>query len=111
MEKEIKKEKTAGVNIEHDNKHLGLRKRLETNRVIRLFLKLLRWGRKQGVRYYYSQTAVEYIGVLTGKYPALKDSLCYAVLIFEEAVFSRHLIGNKVIGKYKQAIKTIVKTR
>ncbi|MBN2440936.1 MAG: DUF4129 domain-containing protein [Spirochaetales bacterium] len=105
------KEKTTGANLIIDNNNPGFRKRLETNKVIRLFLKLLKWGRMRGIRYYYSLTAVEYIGELAAEYPALKDLLYYAVSIFEEAVFSRHLIDAQVIRKYKQAIKTIVKTR
>jgi len=86
-------------------------KQREINRVVRLFIKLLHWGKKRGIPYYSSQTACEYIAQLVVRYPLEQEALAMVVIIFEEAVFSSHILSKKTITRYKETIMQIMKMR
>ena len=85
------------------------KKRSETNRIIRGFLKLIRWGRKQGVNYIQGMTPFEYVSLLSQRHPGTHDDLVKSVEIFEEALFSIHLIGDDIVENYLSAIRRVIK--
>ena len=82
-------------------------KKREVNKIIKFYCKLIRWGAKRGTPWK-GQMPVEYNEELAGKYEEWRDSLEEIVRIYEESLFSDHLIPKSDIIKYCSGIKEIL---
>lgn len=91
-----------------NNKAIQFKKRREANKILKLFMKIIRWGSRQGIQYYYNQTVQEFITDLSDKFPGLKEPLVYTAAIFEESCFSLHLIGSRTLHQYRTAVRQII---
>ncbi|MBN2509340.1 MAG: DUF4129 domain-containing protein [Spirochaetales bacterium] len=87
----------------------GVIKRFERSRVIRLYIKLTVWGRRKGLPWR-SDGPQEYTLRLSKAFPGLAEELDVVSSIFEEVVFSSHSVGEKNIGRYRDAVRHILKT-
>jgi len=92
---------------------ISKKKKKEITGIIRSFILLIRWGEKKGVKYYKSLAPKEYINSLN-IYLSRTDNIIEKNLneiadIFEEALFSDHIIGNEVIRNYKILIRKTIK--
>jgi hypothetical protein len=96
---------TAGTNPAH-----SAEKRRETNRIIRGFLRLIRWGRRHGIRYMHGRTPLEYAEAIAGRFPLLRADLVSIVAVFEEALFSSHLIGRTAVETYLETIRRVTRS-
>lgn len=85
-------------------------KRRETNRIIRGFLRLIRWGRRQGIRYQHGRTPMEYTEAVAERFPHLGADLTSIVTVFEEALFSSHLVGQAAVEAYMETIRRVTKS-
>ncbi len=82
----------------------------EINEILHMYLKLIRWGVKNGVPWQ-GLMPLEYNERLIENFPKLADDLENIVNIYEESIFSDHLLEKGVLDKYKMRIKGIIKTR
>jgi hypothetical protein len=88
-------------------RRLSVRKRVQMSRVQRAFLALIRWGEKLGVPYLYCLTPVEYSRKLSAAVPAGAAQLAYVVDVFEEVMFSTHLVASGSIALYIRTIRSL----
>ena len=88
----------------------GLLKRIERNTVIRLYIKIARWGGRKGVQWK-GHGPMEYTRLLSVKYPEQEPSLSTVADVFEEAVFSTHLVGNRKLNEYRTCVRQVLKSR
>jgi hypothetical protein len=88
-------------------RRLSLRKRVQMGRVQRAFAALLQWGEAQGIPYRFFYTPQEYAELLTAAIPAGREQLAIIVEVFEEAIFSTHLILSARMSGYFQAIRSV----
>jgi hypothetical protein len=85
----------------------SLRKKLQMGRVLRSFLSLIRWGESLGIPYFSFNTPQEYTGRLSAAVPACTTKLAFVVDVFEEAVFSAHLVGGGKLSRYQRTIRSL----
>jgi hypothetical protein len=96
-------------------RRLSLRKKMQMGRVQRAFAALLRWGTQIGVPYRLFYTPREYAELLADKLtdriavaaPDCSSQLAFIVEVFEEAIFSTHLIAAGRLSDYFRAIRLI----
>ena len=93
--------------VRYAARRLSLRKRVQMSRVQRSFAALLQWGEAQGIPYRFFYTPQEYAGLLTAVIPAGREQLAIIVEVFEEAIFSTHLILSARMSGYFQAIRSV----
>jgi hypothetical protein len=86
-------------------RRLTVRKRMQMSRVQRAFLALVRWGEQLGVPYLFYLTPLEYSQRLTELVPAGFGQLTYVVDVFEEVMFSTHLVAAGRIAHYLRTIR------
>jgi hypothetical protein len=86
---------------------LSVRKRVQMNRVQRAFLTLIRWGEKRGVSYAIFLTPLEYSQKLAAAIHADLEKLSYVVDVFEEVMFSAHLVASASIARYMRMIRML----
>jgi hypothetical protein len=89
------------------SRRLSVRKRVQISRVQRAFLALTRWGQRLGVPYVSFLTPLEYSRQLSAAAPAGADRLAYVVDVFEEVVFSIHLVASGRIARYMRTIRSL----
>lgn len=89
-------------------KKTSLKKRIQKNRVVKMFIKLVQWGARQKVTFHPSLGPKEYIHFMTKKIPERKEMLECIADTFEEAVFSDHIMETAAIKKYVRDIKEII---
>lgn len=88
-------------------KRLSVRKRVQMNRVQRAFLALTRWGGRLGVPYAHYLTPAEYSRQLSTAVPEGTGRLDYVVDVFEEVMFSTHLVASGRIARYIHTIRSL----
>ena len=102
----VKKDK-YGFSIPKDR--AGILKRIERSAVIRWYLRLISWGKRKGSPWR-GHGPAEYAQRLAEKFPGLETDFVLVASVFEETVFSQHLVGEKRISEYRDAVKRILKT-
>ena len=90
-------------------KKAGFLKRWEMGRVLRMFLKLIRYGRRRGVEYRSSLAPLEFAELVAAAIPRQQASLAEAMTIFEEALYSPRRLSRQKTGRYFVLVKDIVK--
>lgn len=85
----------------------SVRKRIQMSRVERAFLALVRWGEQSGVPFVFFYTPGEYAVRLAALVPAGAGQLDYVVEVFEEVMFSPHLVAPGRIARYFQMIRSM----
>ena len=89
----------------------GWLKRIEMGRILRAYLKLIKWGKRRGVPYRGYMAPQEYGRELAEEVPAVEEALGEAVDIMEEALFSPDLVERGKVSRYMSLMKSIVKER
>ena len=85
----------------------SVRKRVQMGRVLRAFVSLLRWGESLGISYFPFNTPQEYTQRLAAAIPAGNKHLDFVVDVFEEVMFSTHLVPWPRISRYYRSIRTL----
>jgi hypothetical protein len=88
-------------------RRLSIRKRVQMSRVQQAFLALTKWGEKLGVPYVFFLTPLEYSLQLKEAVPAGSGQLAYVVEVFEEVMFSTHLVAADRIARYIRTIRSL----
>ena len=88
---------------------LSVRKRVQMNRVQRAFLALTQWGERLGVPYARFLAPAEYSRQLGTAVPAGAEQLAYVVDVFEEVMFSTHLVAADRIARYFRTIRSLIR--
>jgi hypothetical protein len=86
---------------------LSIRKRLQMSRVQRAFAALIKRGEELGIPFLLFYTPREYAERLSGRLPAAAGRLAYAVEVFEEAMFSTHVIAPGRISRYYHTVRRL----
>jgi hypothetical protein len=90
---------------------LSLRKRVQMGRVLRAFLQLLQWGETLGIRRWPANTPQEYTGRLAAALPERAEELGFVTEVFEEVMFSRHLVASGRTARYFDSIRRLRRFR
>ena len=88
-------------------RRLSVRKKVQMGRVGRAFAALLQWGEGLGIPYFLFNTPQEYTERLAAIVPAGAGQLSFVVEIFEEVMFSTHLIASGRISQYFRTIRLL----
>jgi hypothetical protein len=102
-----REERGASKLVRRRPERLSIRKLLQMSRVQRAFAALLRRGEELGIPFLLFYTPREYAEKLSAALPAAAGGLAYAVEVFEEAMFSTHVIASGRISRYFQTIKRL----
>ena len=78
---------------------------MQMNRVERAFLALIRWGERSGVPFVFFYTPQEYALRLASEVPGSGGELDYVVEVFEEVMFSSHLVDSGRLARYFRAVR------
>ena len=89
-------------------KKIGLKKRIQRNRIVKAFIVLIKWSKRHQISFYPTLGPKEYISLIINKLPETKTKLEFIADTFEEAVFSDHIIGSVAIKTYVHHIKEII---
>jgi hypothetical protein len=89
------------------SRRFSVRKRVQMSRVQRAFLALTKWGEHLGVSYVFFLTPVEYSRRLIAAVPTAAVQLGYVVEVFEEVMFSTHLVASGRIARYFRTIRSL----
>lgn len=82
----------------------------ETENVFYLYVRLVRWGIKSRIPWR-SRMPLEYNKELRKAFPDFADTLDFIVQVYEESMFSEHLLGEGVFQKYRGAVRRITRRR
>ena len=93
--------------IRMNSRRLSVRKRIQMSRVERAFLALVRWGEQSGVPFVFFYTPNEYAVRLAALVPAGDAPLDFVVEVFEEVMFSPHLVASGRIARYFRTIRSV----
>ena len=88
-------------------RRISVRKRLQMSRVQRAFLALTRWGSQLGIPYIQHFTPLEYSERLIAVVPTGSGQLNYVVDVFEEVMFSTHLVAAGRIARYIHTVRAL----
>ena len=77
------------------------------SRVQRAFQALTKWGEQLGVPYRFYLTPLEYSQQLSEVVPAGSGRLVYVVDVFEEVMFSTHLVAAGRVAEYLRTIRSL----
>ncbi|MBN1796942.1 MAG: hypothetical protein JW822_00075 [Spirochaetales bacterium] len=91
-------------------KRTSLKKRRQKNRVVKAFVILIKWGRRQKMLFHPALGPKEYINMVIERLPNLKERLIFIADTFEEAVFSTHIMRPATITHYISEIKDIIRS-
>ncbi len=89
----------------------GLFKRWEMGTVLRAYVRLLRWGERQGVRFRAPIAPREYLGLVARVRPECAAELGEAGQILEESLYSPRRAGRDRIQRYLRIVKELVRSR
>jgi hypothetical protein len=89
----------------------GMFKRMEMGRVLRAYVRLIRWGGRRGVSFRVSYAPREYADQLKERLPEHAGALEEAMVILEQALFSPVRIGRQRVGVYLKRIREITGKR
>ncbi|MFW5737323.1 MAG: DUF4129 domain-containing protein [Spirochaetota bacterium] len=84
-----------------------LRKRMQMDHVVQVFVSVTRWGHKHGLDYHRSEAAREYLRRVAELRPEHYADAVFVAETFCEARFSRHLVPRAKMREYGQAAKRI----
>ena len=85
----------------------GLRKRVQMDRVVRVFVDVTRWGGRRGLAYRRCEAAKEYLLRVAALRPERYADAVTVAEIYCEARFSRHLVPGDRLRHYIRAAKRI----
>ncbi len=85
----------------------GLRKRVQMERVVRVFVEVTKWGAKRGLAYRRSEAAREYLLRIAALRPEHYPDAVTVAEIYCEVRFSRHLVAGHRFHDYLRAAKRI----
>jgi hypothetical protein len=88
-------------------RRLSVRKKVQMGRVGRAFAALLQWGASLGIPYVFFYTPQEYAERLTAIVPAGAGQLSFVIEVFEEVMFSVHLVASGRISQYLRTIRLL----
>ncbi len=88
-------------------RRLSVRKKVQMGRVGRAFAALLKWGEALGIPYVFFYTPQEYTERLAAIVPAGAGQLNFVVEVFEEVMFSAHLVASGRISQYLRTIRLL----
>jgi hypothetical protein len=88
----------------------GLRKRRQLSHVSERFLALIAWSTERGFSYRKSFVPTEYGERLRGGFPQIRNEIDTAIEVFEEALYSDHVIPGRRMRAFNRAIDAIVKS-
>lgn len=88
----------------------GLRKRRQLSHVSERFLALIAWSSERGLNYRKSFVPTEYGERLRGGFPQITQEIDTAIEVFEEALYSDHVIPGRRMRAFNRAIDAIVKS-
>lgn len=88
----------------------GLRKKRQLSHVSERFLTLIVWSTDRGYSYRKSFVPTEYAERLVVAFPQVKGEINTAVEVFEEALYSDHVIPGRRMRAFNRAIDEIVKS-
>lgn len=89
----------------------SLQKRLQMDRVVRVFADLARWGSRHGVPYSRTEAAREYLSRVATLHPERYADAMTVAQTFCEARFSRHVLSRERMRQYVGAAKRITSAR
>jgi hypothetical protein len=98
----------AGEGLSERDK-LSLRKRIQAGRLVKAFLRLLRWAELHGVSYRDYETLLEFSTRLLPVVPESRPEVSLIVDVLEEALFSTHIVSAERVARYFSAIRGIRK--
>jgi hypothetical protein len=90
---------------------IGLRKRAQMSRVLKAFLRLLKWGERKGVRYFPSNAPREYALRLEAAIPGSVSTITPVIEILEEVLFSPRLVAAQRLDRYFRLIRSLPRLR
>ena len=99
--------KTVSRRFTNRQRRLSVRKKVQMGRVGRAFAALLRWGETLGIPYVFFYTPKEYTERLAAIVPAGTGQLSFVVEVFEEVMFSAHLVASGRISEYFHTIRLL----
>jgi len=99
--------KAVSRRLKYRSRRLSVRKKLQMGRVERAFAALLQWGEALGIPYLFFNTPQEYTERLAAVVPAGTGQLSFVVEIFEEVMFSTHLLASGRISQYFRTIRSL----
>lgn len=85
----------------------GLRKRVQMERVVRVFVEVTKWGAKRGLAYRRTEAAREYLLRIAALRPEHYADAVSVAEIYCEVRFSRHLVAGHRVHDYLRAAKRI----
>ena len=88
---------------------LSIRKRIQAGRLVKAFLRLLRWAEQHGVSYRDYETLLEFSTRLLPVVPESRPDISLIVDVLEEALFSTHIVSAERVTRYFSAIRGIRK--
>lgn len=86
-------------------------KRKEFGRVSRAFLRLIRWGNRQGLVFTNVTAPGSYALKLSERFPGHKETIAFVADCFEQAVYSPLPLGKERLGEYECAVRNIVRQK
>ncbi len=98
----------AGEGLSERDK-LSMRKRIQVGRLVKAFLRLLRWADRHGVSYRDYETLLEFSTRLLPVVPESRPEVSLIVDVLEEALFSTHIVSAERVARYYTAIRGIRK--
>ncbi len=90
--------------VYRESRRPGLRKKLQMGRVLKAFARMLKWGERIGVPFFPANTPQEYTHRLAAAAPGTEPSLEFIVQVFEEVMFSTHLVDRDRISRYLKVV-------
>jgi len=105
------REKTETGARRSSSPRISMHKRVQMNRVLRAFATLLNWGKSMGIPHQRFDTPQEYTAKLAAAFPVHDGGLIFVAEVFEEAVFSLHLIDSDRISRYLRTIRMLRRSK
>lgn len=88
--------------------HKNRIRRREFGRVSRSFLRLIQWGRRQGIVFTATSAPGSFTSELAKRFPAHESTLKDIADCFEQAVYSPYPLGKNRLQEYEQAVRMII---
>ena len=89
----------------------GLFQRMQMGRLLRAYVKLIRWGERRGVAFRTPYAPQEYAFMVAERAPEHREALREAIAVLEEALFSPHRVPRERVGVYLRTIREITGKR
>jgi len=83
------------------------KKKLQMGKVLKAFAALIKRGEDIGLRFFTTQTPQEYTDRLAAKLPESREHLGFVVEVFEEVMFSNHLVDRERVQLYLRTVRRL----